>query len=287
MSERKLKIAALLKELYDMAEVPAPSSRIPFYFNDVRAGHIERTDAEFLASTFRFCDVRPDAFVFTAEDSGQASRRLAAISHLYKGTDKVFAWRDELLSVTASDDIACESPLTVIERAMCRPFAFNTFAVHLNPFTRDGRMWVAQRSFKKAIGPGYWDNCAAGLVGAGEPFGLAMEREAFEEAGIPETCDYFRLDACCSIPAACFKDAEKMWGRECFVVPEYAFAVKVENASLLLSHEHTVYEWLTYESAYARLQYDSNKTALWELNRRIALGALKQKPSDSRISIRN
>ena len=96
-------------------------SRIPFYFNDVRAGHIERTDAEFLASTFRFCDVRPDAFVFTAEDSGQASRRLAAISHLYKGTDKVFAWRDELLSVTASDDIACESPLTVIERAMCRP----------------------------------------------------------------------------------------------------------------------------------------------------------------------
>ena len=109
MSERKLKIAALLKELYDMAEVPVPSSRIPFYFNDVRAGHIERTDAEFLASTFRFCDVRPDAFVFTAEDSGQASRRLAAISHLYKGTDKVFAWRDELLSVTAS---AVPSPLT-------------------------------------------------------------------------------------------------------------------------------------------------------------------------------
>ena len=32
MSERKLKIAALLKELYGMAEVPVPSSRIPFYF---------------------------------------------------------------------------------------------------------------------------------------------------------------------------------------------------------------------------------------------------------------
>ena len=28
MSERKLKIAALLKELYGMAEVPVPSSRI-------------------------------------------------------------------------------------------------------------------------------------------------------------------------------------------------------------------------------------------------------------------
>ena len=151
MSERKLKIAALLKELYGMAEVPVPSSRIPFYFNDVRAGHIERTDAEFLAKTFRFCEARPDAFVFTAEGPGQASRRLAAVSHLYKGADKVFAWRDELLSVTASDDIACESPLTVIERAMCRPFAFNTFAVHLNPFTRDGRMWVALSRRRRAF----------------------------------------------------------------------------------------------------------------------------------------
>lgn len=184
MSERKLKIAALLRELYGMAQVLVPSSRIPFYFNDVPTGHIERADAEFLSNTFRFCNVCSDSFVLTAEDSEQASHRLAAISHLFKGADKVFAWRDELLSVTASDDIACRKPLAVIERAMCRPFAFNTFAVHLNPFTRDGRMWVAQRSFKKAIGPGYWDNCAAGLVGASEPFGLAMEREAFEEAGV-------------------------------------------------------------------------------------------------------
>lgn len=85
---------------------------------------------------------------------------LAAISPLCAAYGQP-AWRDELLSVYCFGDIACESPLTVIERAMCRPFAFNTFAVHLNPFTRDGRMWVAQRSFKKAIGPGYWDNCAA------------------------------------------------------------------------------------------------------------------------------
>ena len=71
-----------------MAEVPVPSSRIPFYFNDVRAGHIERTDAEFLAKTFRFCEARPDAFVFTAEGPGQASRRLSAVSHLYKARTK-------------------------------------------------------------------------------------------------------------------------------------------------------------------------------------------------------
>ena len=59
--------------------------------------------------------------------------------------------------------------------------------------------------------------------------------------------------------------------REAF---EYAFAVKVENTSLQLSREHTEYEWAAYARAYAMLQYDSNRTALWELNRRLELGVL-------------
>lgn len=61
--------------------------------------------------------------------------------------------------------------------------------------------------------------------------------------GIPVTCSYSPLDTCCSIPADCFRDAEALWGQDCFVVPEYAFAVKVENTSLQLSREHTEYEW--------------------------------------------
>ena len=37
----------------------------------------------------------------------------------------------------------------------------------------------------------------------------------------------------------------------------------------------TEYDWLTYAGAQAVLQYDSNKTTLWELNRRIELELLK------------
>lgn len=103
----------------------------------------------------------------------------------------------------------------------------------------------------------------------------SAKREAFEEAGIPNTCNFFKLDTCCSIPSNCFKNAEALLGKACFVVPEYAFAVSVESTFLQLSHEHTEYKWLTYAEAQAVLQYDSNKTALWELNRRIALEMLK------------
>ena len=79
-----------------------------------------------------------------------------------------------------------------------------------------------------------------------------------------------------SIPAAAYRPtALRMWGKECFVIPEYAFAVRVADTFLQLSHEHTEYKWLTYSEAQTVLRYDSNKTALWELNRRIALGMLK------------
>lgn len=117
------------------------------------------------------------------------------------------------------------------------------------------------------------------IAGGGEDEDISIiesaKREAFEEAGIPKTCDYFKLDTCCSIPSNCFKNAEAIWGKECFVIPEYTFAVSVANTSLQLSQEHTEYIWLPYLEAQKILQYDSNKTALWELNRRIELGMLK------------
>lgn len=117
------------------------------------------------------------------------------------------------------------------------------------------------------------------IAGGGEDEDISIiesaKREAFEEAGIPKTCDYFKLDTCCSIPSNCFKNAEAIWGKECFVIPEYTFAVSVASTSLQLSQEHTEYIWLPYAEAQNVLQYDSNRTALWELNRRITLEMLK------------
>ncbi len=122
---------------------------------------------------------------------------------------------------------------------------------------------------------GVWQFIAGGGESEDSSILESAKREAFEEAGISVTEDYFKLDTCCSIPACCFKDGETMWGRDCLVIPEYAFAVRVESTSLRVSPEHTESAWLTYEDAHAVLQWDSNRTALWELNRRIALGSLK------------
>jgi len=104
---------------------------------------------------------------------------------------------------------------------------------------------------------------------------ITAKREAYEEANIDIDCKYIALDTQSSIPTYCFKDARKNWGEACLVIPEYSFAVMLEKTNLTLSHEHTKYEWVDYETAVKRLKYDSNRTALWELESKIKLGLIK------------
>ncbi|HOQ62669.1 MAG TPA: hypothetical protein PKZ39_01715 [Clostridia bacterium] len=65
-------------------------------------------------------------------------------------------------------------------------------------------------------------------------------------------------------------------GYQVLVIPEYAFAVMPEDGAVRLTREHSEFEWLDYEGAMKRLKYDSNRTALWELDSKIRLGILKQ-----------
>ena len=58
-------------------------------------------------------------------------------------------------------------------------------------------------------------------------------------------------------------------GENVFVVPEYSFAINVDNRKIILSDEHKTMQWMHYNEAISKLKYDSNKTALWELNERI------------------
>lgn len=73
---------------------------------------------------------------------------------------------------------------------------------------------------------------------------MTAKREAYEEAKIDLRSSYFPLDTLCSIPTFCFKEARKDWGEDCLVIPEYSFAVMLENLKLQVSEEHAEYEWV-------------------------------------------
>ena len=98
---------------------------------------------------------------------------LAAIARWLHEQGLSAPWRDERLAVDAVDG----RTLGAVERAVVRVLGITTRAVHLVGFAPDGRVWVQQRAFDKAIDPGRWDTLMGGQVGAGESVEDTLERE--------------------------------------------------------------------------------------------------------------
>ena len=115
----------------------------------------------------------------------------------------------------------------------------------------------------------YWQGIAGGGEGDETPL-EAARREGEEEAGIPAESHYVALDAVSEKPVEQVVGT-LLWGKDVLVIPEYCFGVEVFDKQLVLSREHTEYRWVPFDTAMAMLHWDSNKTALQELERRLLL----------------
>ena len=114
---------------------------------------------------------------------------------------------------------------------------------------------------------GYWQGIAGGGEGEETPL-EAAKRETWEESGIPPTSEFLKLDTIEPVPVIHFRDSY-LWGNNVFVIPQYCFGVTCQNIQIVISREHIEYQWLSYEEAYPLIRYDGNKTALWELDKRL------------------
>ena len=96
----------------------------------------------------------------------------------------------------------------------------------------------------------------------------AARREIFEESGVAAD-QLLPLRSMCCIPTDIYPEEYlRNWPADTYVVPEYAFGFACSGA-VLLSHEHSECVWLPYEEAKARLKWDSNRAALYELDCRL------------------
>jgi dihydroneopterin triphosphate diphosphatase len=113
----------------------------------------------------------------------------------------------------------------------------------------------------------YWQWIAGGGEDDEKPI-EAARREVFEEAGLTESCMITPLDSINSIPVE-HVVGEFFWGEDVLVIKEFSFGIEVSEKELLLSREHAAYKWVSYEEAMNELKWDSNRTALWELHKRL------------------
>ena len=141
------------------------------------------------------------------------------------------------------------------------------FQILVVPFTKhsDGLFRYAVLKRNSSTG-GYWQLAAGGGKPGEEPKDAAR-REAHEEIGSDPESSLIRLDTLTMIPVVNIGGFE--WGKDVLVIPEYCFGLELVSETLSLSHEHTDYRWLTYEEASDLVNWESNKTALWELNHRL------------------
>lgn len=128
----------------------------------------------------------------------------------------------------------------------------------------DGRIKYAL--FKKREGE-YWEGISGGVEGD-ETILEAAQRECYEEAGINDNCELMPLDSVASIPANEY-DCYLSWGHNVYVVKQFSFSVRLKSKNLIISDEHTNFDWFTYDEAIKRLKWHNHKVPLWELNERL------------------
>ncbi|HOD01813.1 MAG: dihydroneopterin triphosphate pyrophosphatase [Firmicutes bacterium ADurb.Bin300] len=109
------------------------------------------------------------------------------------------------------------------------------------------------------------------IAGGGEDNEVPLEaakRECFEEAQI-QSNNFIELISLCYIPTKIFSESQRKAWNNIFVIPEYAFAIELAFEEIIISDEHINFKWCTYDEAISLLKWDSNKTALYELDCKI------------------
>ena len=115
-----------------------------------------------------------------------------------------------------------------------------------------------------------WQFVAGGGEDNEKPIETAL-REIKEETGVTAE-KLTELKSVAFVPAEVV--AENMrthWDKNIFVIPEYSFAFEC-NADPTISHEHSEYKWLPYDTARKLLKWDSNKVAMYEIMCRLNSG---------------
>ena len=135
------------------------------------------------------------------------------------------------------------------------------FQVLIFPFIKDrGEYYYCL--FKRAD-LNIWQAIAGGGEGDETPL-EAAKREFFEEIStMRANSDFIRLSSMTTIPAANIKGL--IWGN-IIMIPEISFGIEMQSKDINLGNEHTQYQWNVYKEAEVKLRYDSNKSALWELD---------------------
>ena len=142
------------------------------------------------------------------------------------------------------------------------------FQVAVFPFRQTSQGTWEYAIFRRQV-EGYWQSIAGGGEDEETPLDAAR-REASEEANLSVSCQYYDLQTKASVPVTHFRNRDH-WESDLFVVPIHYFGADATDSKILLSREHSEHQWVDLERGLSLLRWDSDKTALWELEQLLSL----------------
>lgn len=173
------RLQQLLVKLQARAQPTLPTDLVPLRIAGVQVGQAQPAIARFIADNVSGFALIGSILAIVDESLDVKARTslLAETALKLRDAGMMSGWRNELMPVG-------DPAIATIERAACRPLGIVTQAVHLNAYADAQTLIVARRSAHKQIDPGLWDNLVGGMVAAGQTLDQALQREAWEEAGV-------------------------------------------------------------------------------------------------------
>ena len=194
------RLQAALDALSCRADALALEAFSPLFWEERLIGRLAPSCAEALAGHPALAgDAASRRLMLLGRHPGEAIEALGAT---LREAGLAPALKGEAIDLFLTDEAGAPDAnrsLGAVDRSLCRPFGLWTRAVRVTALLPGATLRAAlmspdtpalllsRRSKAKRIGAGLWDSLAAGMVQAGEAPCEAMRREAWDEAGLPES----------------------------------------------------------------------------------------------------
>lgn len=185
----------MLENLFKYLPTPQFKHYLPLTFHQQQIGWVHLDYLEILHHFPEIFTIKSDQIQFTEKfvqaPFKERTAQLAEFSSALQQTGIITNWRDEPYGIyLPGSDL--QNALFTIERGVAPLLGFRVFGVHINGYqkpisnTAIEYIWIAKRSKLKKIEPHKLDNLAAGGLSYGENPLESAQREAMEEANIPQ-----------------------------------------------------------------------------------------------------
>ena len=175
---------SLLRKFQDLNNFIYNENYYKLIFGKTKIGFVHRKIAKYLILNVKGIYLLEQNIYLENTSEIKLKKIILKITETLSKKKKLFIPADELFSCRNTID---GKELFKLDRKLVEYLGIRGYGVHLIAYIKQKnsyKLWVPKRNKNKLASPSKFDNSVAGGVRAGEDIFGALEREAYEEAGL-------------------------------------------------------------------------------------------------------